>query len=120
MIAKIASQAVYVSDQSSAEKFWKEKVGFEVCMKVEMAPGLYWLEVSPPGAETHLVLYPQSLMKDWKERRSSIVFECNDVDVTYAMLKESGVKVGKPPQQMQWGKFSTFQDPDGNEFVMKS
>lgn len=120
MITKLASQAIYVSDQAAAETFWKDKVGFEICAKVEMAPGKYWLEMAPPGAETQLVLYPKSMMKDWRERRSSIVFECDDVGATYAMLKHCGVKVGKPPQQVSWGKFSTFQDPDGNEFVIKS
>ena len=120
MIKRIATQAVYVTDQKQAEQFWTEKVGFEVVAKRDMRNGFYWLEVKPKGAESCLVLYPKFLMKDAAERRSSIVFECDDVDQTYEELKGQGVEVGNPPEQMMWGKFSSFKDPDGNEFAIKS
>jgi lactoylglutathione lyase len=83
MIKWIATQAVYVSDQGAAEEFWKNKVGFEVIATRGMGNGLRWLEVAPPGAQSRLVLYPKSLMKDWNERQPSIVFECDDVERTY-------------------------------------
>jgi len=120
MIKWVATQAVYVSDQRAAENFWKDSVGFEVVTKRDIGNNFHWLEVSPPGAQTRLVLYPKFLMKDWNERKSSIVFECDDVDRTYQELKDRGVEVGRPPVNMQWGKFGSFKDLEGNEFGFKS
>jgi len=119
MIKWIATQAVYVSDQTAAEEFWKNKVGFDVVTTREMGNDLRWLEVAPPGAQSRLVLYPRSLMKDWSERQPSIVFECDDVERTYEELRNRGVDVGSPPVSMKWGKFGTFRDLDGNVFGFK-
>jgi lactoylglutathione lyase len=120
MITKMSTQAVYVSDQKAAEKFWTDQVGFVVTAKNDMGNGSFWLEVAPKGAQTKIVLYPKALMKDWEKMNPSIVFECDDVDTTYRHLKERGVNAGKEPNQMQWGKFSSFKDADGNEFLIKS
>jgi lactoylglutathione lyase len=78
------------------------------------------LEVASPGAQSRLVLYPRSLMKDWSERQPSIMFECDDVERTYEQLKNRGVEVGGQPVSMKWDKFGTFRDLDGNEFGFKS
>ncbi len=53
--------------------------------------GLYWREVAAAGAQSRLVLYPKSLMKDWRERKPSIAFECEDVDRIYQEVKSRGV-----------------------------
>ena len=120
MINWVATQAVYVSDQRASEDFWKNKVGFEIVTRRDIGNGLYWLEVAPHGAQSRLVLYPRSLLKDWQERRPSIVFECEDVEQTYQELKSRGVEVGEAPVSMQWGKFASFKDLDGNEFGLKA
>jgi hypothetical protein len=83
MISKIATAAVYVDDQESAVSFWTEQVGFEVHRSQQMTPEASWTEVSPNGAESCLVIYPKSMMQDWAERKPSIVFECDDLQMTY-------------------------------------
>ena len=45
MIGKIATSAVYVTDQEAALQFWGEQVGFEIRRDLPMAPkrdGLKW------------------------------------------------------------------------------
>jgi hypothetical protein len=59
----------YVSDQSAAADFWTNKVEFQIV-----------------STQSRLVLYPESLMNDWNERKPSIVFECEDVDRTAMVL----------------------------------
>lgn len=118
-IKHIATVGVYVADQAAAERFWTDKIGFEVKAKHDMGKGSYWLEVGPAGAQSQLVIYPKTLMTNWKELKPSIVFVCEDVQAVYERLKEAGVKVGAP-KKMQWGTFCQFTDPDGNEFVIKS
>jgi len=64
--------------------------------------GLYWREVAAAGAQSRLVLYPKSLMKDWRERKPSIAFECEDVDRIYQEVKSRGVR--RPANEHEMGK----------------
>ncbi|MFC0213457.1 VOC family protein [Paenibacillus chartarius] len=119
MITKIATAAVYVEDQQRAKTFWTEKVGFELVRETPMGPGAFWLEVAPKGAQTALVLYPRSMMKDADTMRPSIVFECGDIEATYAAMKANGVQFEGELQKMQWGTFAQFKDEDGHTFLLK-
>ncbi|PLS18264.1 hypothetical protein CVD28_08245 [Bacillus sp. M6-12] len=119
MIKKIATVAVYVEDQQKAKAFWTEKVGFEVNAEHPMGPNAYWLEVSPNGAESHLVIYPKSMMPESNEMKPSIVFECEDVLAVYKTMKSNGVEFLDEPKEMQWGTYVQFKDEDGNQFLLK-
>lgn len=118
MITQIGTAAVYVSDQKAAERFWTEQVGFEIAAKKTMGGDAYWLEVRPKGAQSALVLYPRTGMKEWEEMKPSIVFICDDFDETLAALTANNVDVGKP-MELPWGRFFRFEDPDGNEFGIR-
>ncbi len=118
MIDNIATAAVYVSDQKEAERFWVERVGFEVRKRQSMGPDGDWLEVAPSGAQSRLVVFPRAMMPDWAERRPSIVFECSDVQAAYDRMSAAGVEFTEEPQQMPWGTYVNFRDPDGNEYVL--
>lgn len=82
-------------------------------------PGASWLKVAPKGAESALVLYPKSMMKNWAELKPSIVFVCDDVEKTYETMQAKGVTFEGELQKMQWGPFATFLDEDGNSFLIK-
>lgn len=120
MITHIATAAVYVEDQKKAVEFWINKVGFIVKADFPMMPGANWIEVGPKDAQTNIVLYPKSIMPNWKELKPSIVFICEDVQKEYEAMKNRGVQFKEQPQKMQWGTFVSFSDPDGNEFLLKS
>lgn len=119
MIKKIATVAVYVDDQAQAKAFWTEKIGFVVKAEHQMGPNAYWLEVAPEGAESHLVIYPKAMMKNFEEMKPSIVFHCTDLQAYYERLNAAGVEFLSEPQKMQWGTFVQFKDPDGNLFLLK-
>lgn len=120
MLTKIATVAVYVDDQEAAERFWIEQVGFVQKEKKQMGTSSYWLEVAPEHAQTHLVIYPKSMMASSDERKASIVFVCDDVELTYQLMLERGVHFSGKPQKMEWGTFVQFQDNEGNEYLLKS
>ena len=120
MIGAIKTVAVYVSDQKAARAFYVEKLGFAVRKELPMTPEASWVEVSAAGAETALVLYPRSMMKNWHELKPSIVFHCDNVETTVAELEKKGVAITDRPKQMQWGTYAKFADPDGNEFLLAS
>jgi len=85
-----------------------------------MGPAASWIEVSPPDAQTSLVLYPRSMMPNWKELKPSVVFHCADVETTCRRLEREGVRITMPPTALPWGMFAKFADLDGNEFGMTS
>jgi predicted enzyme related to lactoylglutathione lyase len=118
MITRIKTQAVYVTDQDKALRFYSEALGFELRRDQAMGPGGRWLEVAPPGAQSCVVLYPRSMMKEWDRKQPSIIFACEDVHQTHQRLIARGVEFTQPPQEMPWGTFATFRDPDANEFVL--
>ena len=119
MIKQIATVAVYVENQQKAKDFWVHKLGFEVIADHPMGPNASWLEVAPVGAETRLVIYPKTMMKESENKKASIVFQCEDVKATYEKFKANGVEFLSEPEEMQWGSFVQFKDEDGNEFLLK-
>lgn len=119
MINAIATAAVYVPDQARSLEFWTKQVGFVVRRTESLGPQGAWIEVGPPDAASCLVLYPQSLMSDWAERRPSIVFACDDVRRTYDELSGRGVHFSQPPRTMAWSEFAIFEDLDGNSFGLR-
>ena len=116
---RIATVAVYAENQEEARKFWTEKVGFVVHRSKSMTPDAQWLEVGPAGAESRLVIYPKSMMQDWRERKPSVVFECEDLNREYERLHSRGVEFTQPPTQMPWGPFAIFLDTEGNWFGLR-
>ena len=119
MIINIATAAVYVEDQNEAVTFWTEKVGFVVHREKSMSPEARWIEVGPKGAQSCLVIFPKTMMANWKERKPSIVFDCNSVSETYREMNARGVTFTQTPQNMGWGPFAIFTDPEGNSYGLR-
>jgi lactoylglutathione lyase len=92
-----------VDDQRKAVDFWTKQVGLEVHREKPEGPHASWIEVSPRGAESCLVIYPTSMMEDWAERKPSIVFACEDMQKTYEMMRDRGVQFTQEPKDMPWG-----------------
>ena len=125
MITKARSVGIYVSDQDRALEFYRDKLGFEVHQDTPMGesgpPGheeKRWIEVSPKGAETLVILYTPPGMEDRIGGFSNIMWDTDDIQATYEELEAKGVEFTQPPSQQGWGWWAQFKDPDGNEFGM--
>jgi catechol 2,3-dioxygenase-like lactoylglutathione lyase family enzyme len=118
VINKIETVTVYVDNQEASEKFWVEKLGFEVKVKVPMGPNAHWIELRPPGAESSINIFPKSMMPNWSQSKMGIVFQTNDLDKTYQELKAKGVDIDEP-KDMGVARFTQFRDIDGNEFTLR-
>ena len=119
MIGKIATSAIYVTDQDKAVHFWGEQVGFEIHRDLPMGPESRWIEMAPPGAESCIVIYPKNMMEDWAERKPSLVFECDDIEQTHREMTGRGVEFSQEPKEMPWGMFAIFLDPEGNWYGLR-
>ena len=129
MISKIHSNAVVVSNQEAALKFYTEILGWEKRTEFTMDENYRFLTVAPPGAESELALEPAGAhgitagssnvfpATDFSPSATGISLAVNDIEATYKALVDKGVKFAGPLQEMPWGDKATWMfDPDGNAF----
>ncbi len=78
-----------------------------------------WLELTPPGAETHVVLFTPPGQEDHIGTFANLVFTAADVMATYEELTARGVEFTEVPAKQPWGGLmGQFKDIDGNIFVL--
>lgn len=119
MISRVSVVGICVADQDRARAFYTEKLGFEVVRDDPMGEGARWLELMPPGAETHVVLFTPPGQEDRIGTFAGIVFTSSDVMKTYEELKARGVEFTEAPAKQPWGGLmGQFKDIDGNTFVL--
>jgi catechol 2,3-dioxygenase-like lactoylglutathione lyase family enzyme len=111
--------SVPVSDQERAKSFYTEKLGFELLADSPFGEGQRWIQVGPKGTATSITLVT------WFETMppgstKGIVLECDDLDGTHQELVGRGVRFDGPVQEAPWGRFATFEDPDGNGWVLQA
>jgi lactoylglutathione lyase len=121
MIKRIRMTSVWVSDQDRAIDFYVHKLGFRLQTDQQFGPGMRWVEVVPPGAETGIALVKPGPGQESNQVGvfSNIVFTSDDIQKTYEELRNRGVVFTEAPTQQPWGATQAlFQDPDGNGFVL--
>lgn len=115
---RIKFVSIPVRDQDQALKFWTEKVGFQVTTDQPFMPGVRWIELKLPGAQTGLVLFTPPGQEDRIGQFQNISFYCDDVEKTFHELSAKGVEFVQPLRKESWGTSAIFKDPDGNSFVI--
>lgn len=117
MISRISGAILAVADQDTMIEFFVGKLGFTLTTDAEMWPGARWVEVTPPGAQTGLVL---NAAKDFARDQDAgypMVFASDDLDATVTGLRAAGVEVTDPVTE-PWGSFVTVTDPEGRQFLV--
>jgi catechol 2,3-dioxygenase-like lactoylglutathione lyase family enzyme len=107
-----------VTDQDRARGFYVDVLGFELVNDSEMGPGMRWVQVRPPGAATSVTLvtwFPTMAPGSSK----GTVLGTDDLDGELARLRGLGVVIEGDIQEAPWGKFVTFDDPDGNGIILQ-
>jgi catechol 2,3-dioxygenase-like lactoylglutathione lyase family enzyme len=111
-VTRIGTVVVPVSDQDRALEFYAGTLGFEVRMDAPFGPGMRWIEVAPPGAETTLALVPA-------EGGIEVSLATGDAAADHAALRARGVDADEELIRMEEvPPMFTFRDPDGNPFRM--
>jgi predicted enzyme related to lactoylglutathione lyase len=112
--------SVPVKDQDRALSFWTEKVGMRVVTDQHMGPGMRWIELKIPGAQTGIVLFTPPGHESRIGTFSGISFSTDDVENSHRELSERGVEFAQPPKKEPWGTSAIFKDSEGNSYVLSS
>jgi len=118
-ITHIQLFSVPVTDQDRALRFYRDVLGFEVVRDNAMGPDQRWVQVAPHGGATSVTLvtwFPTMAPGSTK----GIVLESDDLDGDVAGLSAKGVTIEGGIQEQPWGRFVTFDDPDGNGIVLQA
>jgi catechol 2,3-dioxygenase-like lactoylglutathione lyase family enzyme len=117
-ITHIQLLSLPVSDQDRARDFYVDVLGFDLVRDNPMGPDARWVQVAPKGAQTSITLvtwFPTMPAGSVK----GTVLETDDLDGDVADLTAKGVVIEGGIQEQPWGRFVTFDDPDGNGIVLQ-
>jgi catechol 2,3-dioxygenase-like lactoylglutathione lyase family enzyme len=117
MFNKIAVVSIPVKDQKASKEFYTQILGCKVVEEMPFGAGTQWIRLEFPGVETRIVLatwfaqmQPGSIQ--------GLVITCDDILKTHAELKKLGLAISEIADR-PYGREATFQDPDGNGWVLQ-
>ena len=114
--------SVPVSSQDHAKEFYVSGLGWDLLSDEAYEPDdgqqQRWLEVRPPGAQTAITL----VLEDSSLKAGSVkgmILRAAALESTVAELAGRGVTMVQEIQETPWAKYTSFQDPDGNSWVIQ-
>ncbi len=117
-IARVQVVSVPVSDQDRAKEFYVNVLGFELLQDTSMGPGMRSIQVAPPGSEApHAPVTWFDTMPAGSLR--GLVIDTADLEATGAQITATGVTFNGTIDEQSWGRFLTFDDPDGNGLILR-
>ncbi len=126
-----------VSDVDRAKAFYEKKLGWRLDIDVA-ADGFRGVQVTPPHSEASIIFGKGTSAKPGSAE--SLVLAVNDIDAARADLIARGVDVsevfhyaggpfnetpenprvpGRDPQGRSYFSFASFEDPDGNDWLLQ-
>ena len=123
MITGVSKVIVPIADQEAALRFWSETIGFSV-VRDDAYGDERWIEVKPPGQDLFLVLSlrrADELQREVPDElpHSDQLFDCTDIEQTYAELTARGVHFPSPPSRQPFGWWSVFEDTEGTRYALR-
>jgi predicted enzyme related to lactoylglutathione lyase len=118
MIKNVNFVSVPVADQKRALEFYTKRLGLTVFTDQPMGEGQRWIELKIGSAQTKLVLFTADDYKDMIGKSVAFSLNVDDLDKTYAELREKGVEFIDPPKREPWGAYATFRDSEGNKLII--
>jgi predicted enzyme related to lactoylglutathione lyase len=123
MITGVRKVVVPVDDQELAKSFWTSVVGFKITRDQPFGNGQRWVEVTPADGGLSLILSRRQ-PGETKPRvpdelpHSPVFFNCDDIQATFRVLSQHGVKFPAPPAHMPFGWWAMFEDSDGSRYAL--
>jgi predicted enzyme related to lactoylglutathione lyase len=122
MVGGVGKVGVDVEDQDRAKAFWTGTMGFDLVQDTPYGETERWLEVRPPDKGVILILGLRQGARPTAAHpmlpTSNVFFYADDLDRTYQELSGRGVVFPQPPVDQDFGRWSLFEDTEGNRFAL--
>jgi catechol 2,3-dioxygenase-like lactoylglutathione lyase family enzyme len=109
---KLELMTVPVSDVDRAKQFYVEKVGFNADHDHRVNESLRFVQLTPPGSGCSICI-GEGLTTMTPGSLEGLQLVVDDADKARADFASRGLDVGEV-QDLPWGRFVYFKDPDGN------
>ncbi len=117
MHMKLELISVPVSDVDRAKAFYTGKVGFNADHDHQVSDDLRFVQLTPPGSGCSIAIGTGlTTMPPGSIEGLQLVVE--DIEAAHAALASRGVEVSEI-EDMPWGSFVFFADPDGNRWAVQ-
>jgi catechol 2,3-dioxygenase-like lactoylglutathione lyase family enzyme len=114
---KLELVQVPVSDVDRAKAFYTDTIGFNADHDHRVSDELRFVQLTPPGSACSIAIGTGlSQMAPGSVEGLQIVID--DADAAHAELQSRGVEVSDV-QDLPWGRFVFFSDPDGNKWSLQ-
>jgi catechol 2,3-dioxygenase-like lactoylglutathione lyase family enzyme len=116
MEMKLELIMVPVTDIDVAKAFY-EKVGFNVDHDQTPSDDIRFVQLTPPGSACSIAI-GRGLTEMEPGSLDNLQMVVADADETLADLKSRGIEASGV-QDLAWGRFVGFADPDGNRWTLQ-
>lgn len=125
MIRSIGRTVVLVHDYDEALQFYRDTLGFETIVDLDVGGGMRYVHIGPREQENVGLWLLEAMSENDRERVGNqagpqpfMVFYTDDAQVAFDTLSERGVEIIRPIVQTDDAAFFHFADLYGNEIVM--
>ncbi|UQX04333.1 VOC family protein [Streptomyces sp. RerS4] len=116
MDIKLELVAVPVTDVDRAKDFY-ERIGFHADHDVTVSEDIRFVQLTPPGSACSIAL-GKGITRMTPGSLDNMQVVVTDIEEAYEDLRRRGVEVTEI-QDMPWGSFVYFSDPDGNGWAVQ-
>jgi catechol 2,3-dioxygenase-like lactoylglutathione lyase family enzyme len=109
---KLELMTVPVSDVDRAKQFYVEKAGFNADHDHRVDESLRFVQLTPPGSGCSICI-GEGLTTMTPGSLEGLQLVVDDADKARDEFASRGLDVGEV-QDLPWGRFVYFKDPDGN------
>ncbi|WP_413249892.1 VOC family protein [Sinomonas flava] len=113
---KLELAFIPVTDVDRAIDFYVNKVGFHLDYDQRVSDELRFVQITPPGSACSIA-FGEGLSEN-PPGTSSLQIVVADIQKAHDELASRGVEV-TDVQVLEWGHFTTFDDPDGNHWAIQ-
>jgi predicted enzyme related to lactoylglutathione lyase len=114
---KLELIAVPVSDVERAKSFYVDQAGFTLDHDHAVNDQLRFIQLTPTGSACSITI-GNGITDKAPGSVSGLQLVVADADAARAELVERGIDAS-PVQDFPWGRFTFFQDPDGNGWAVQ-
>ncbi len=114
---KLELVAVPVTDVDRAKSFYTEKLGFNADHDHTVSDDIRFVQITPPGSACSIA-FGKGITNAAPGSVEGLQLVVKDIEAAKSELNGRGLDVGEI-QDMPWGRFVFFADPDGNKWAVQ-